>query len=220
MEKSFDFNTIQNFDEHILQSIPNYDILFNSLIRISDYFRNEKKIIYDIGCSTGNLLRYLRRSENYLGKMVGIDYSRNLLPENTREFDNINFIEYDLNNEFNFSNACLIFSIFTMQFLQRENRLRLLKNIYDSLCLGGALVIAEKTYMKDGFFQDIFTFSYYDYKKVSFSEKQILDKEKDLRTILKPNTTTENLQMIREVGFQKIECFYKYFQFEGWLCVK
>jgi tRNA (cmo5U34)-methyltransferase len=152
--------------------------------------------------------------------MVGIDYSRNLLPENTREFDNINFVEFDLNNDYKFPNACLIFSIFTLQFLRKENRLKLLKNIYDGLCLGGALIIAEKVYIDNGMFQDIFTFSYYDYKKVSFTEKQILDKEKDLRTILKPNTTQENLYLLNMAGFQKIVMIYKYFHFEAYLCVK
>lgn len=220
MTKKFSFDTIESFDNHILQSVPNYDILFNSILRISDYFRDENKTIYDIGCSTGNLLRYIKRVENYNGKMIGIDYSRNLLPENTKEYDNISFLEYDLNKPFTFENACIIFSIFTLQFLHKDSRQSLLRNIYNGLCKGGALIIAEKTYVDKGMFQDIFTFSYYDYKKESFTPEQILGKEKDLRTILKPNYAKENLNMLHTAGFQNIQMFYKYFMFEAYIAIK
>ena len=32
MKKPFDFNTIDDFDDHILKSIPNYDILFDTIL--------------------------------------------------------------------------------------------------------------------------------------------------------------------------------------------
>lgn len=218
--KKFSFNDIENFDNHILQSIPNYDILFNSILRISDYFRDESKTIYDVGCSTGNLLRYIKRAENYKGKMIGIDYSRNLLPENTKEYNNISFLEYDLNKSFSFDDACVIYSIFTLQFLRKESRQMVLDNIYKGLCKGGALIIAEKTYVDEGQFQDIFTFSYYDYKKASFTSEQILSKEKDLRTILKPNYSADNLDMLYRAGFSQVQMFYKFFHFEAHLAIK
>ena len=220
MTKKFSFNTIDSFDDHILKSIPNYDILFGSILRLSDYFLDKNKIVYDIGCSTGNLLRHFAKAEKYCGKMVGIDYSRNLLPENTREFENIQFLEYDLNQGFEFVNACLVFSIFTLQFMKRESRQNIIDSIYKGLPEGGAFIIAEKVYHDYGQYQDMFTFSYYDYKKMSFSNEEILSKEKDLRTILKPNTAKENLAMLRRAGFQKIAMFYKFFHFEAYVCIK
>ena len=211
--KKFDFQTIQNFDKHILQSIPNYDLLFESILRISDYFKDNSKTIYDIGCSTGKLLKAL----DFKGTKIGIDNSPNLLPKST---NGIKFIEFDLNNHFKFKNACIIYSIFTLQFLKKENRQDIVNRIYNGLCKGGAFIIAEKTYTQHSIMQDIFTFSYYDYKKASFTEKDILEKEKDLRLILHPNTSSENRNMIYNAGFNTIEMFYKYFQFEAYLCIK
>ena len=49
---------------------------------------------------------------------------------------------------------------------------------------------------------------------------EILDKEYDLRRILRPFSSHENLKMLDEVGFKKIHLFYKYFNFESYLCVK
>lgn len=112
----FDFNTIQNFDKHIDQSIPNYNVLFESILRISEYFIIPNKTIYDIGCSTGKLLLQLHK-EHPSNCMIGIDNSNNLLP---KEIDSPIFVSTDLNNGYIFKEACLIFSIFTLQFLQKK----------------------------------------------------------------------------------------------------
>jgi tRNA (cmo5U34)-methyltransferase len=218
--KDFSFDTIQNFDQHIAKSIPNYDILFNSIVRLSDYFKNEKKKIFDVGCSTGNLLRYLARTKSFSGNMIGIDVSRNLLPTNTREYDNINFLEYDLTKPYEFNDACIVYAIFVFQFLPKEARLPLLKSIYNGLEEGGALFFCEKVYNEEGNFQDLFTSTYYDYKKESFTEKEIFDKERSLRSLLKPNTDKENIKMLEEAGFKKISCFWRYFNFIGTLAIK
>jgi len=219
-KQGFSFNTITSFDEHIKRSIPNYEILFGSIVRLSDYFKDESKVIYDLGCSTGNLLMHLADNEGYKGRMVGIDASRHLLPQNSERYPTIEFVEHDLNKLYQIRNACIVYSIFTAQFIKRENRLRLIESVYEGLDDGGAFFLAEKTYTEDGIFQDMFTFSYFDYKKANFTEKEILDKERDLRTILKPNYPAENLAMLREAGFKKIAMFFKYFQFEGYLCIK
>jgi len=218
MSKNFDFDSIKNFDEHIDRSIPNYDILFESILRVSEYFIIDTKAIYDIGCSTGKLL--LKLYESYPDvKMVGLDNSSNLLPKDIKRPI---FIHTDLNASYQFSNACIIYSIFTLQFLRKERRLKLLTDVYNGLCKGGAFIIAEKTYSENSMIQDIFTFAYYDYKKTSFTEKEILDKERDLRKILRPNERYENLELLDEAGFNmdKRELLYKYFNFEAYICIK
>jgi len=215
--KKFDFNTINNFDNHILQSIPNYDLLFNSIVRLSEYFITDNYKIYDIGCSTGKLLYKLQEQFSNI-EMIGIDNSKNLLPDNCQT--NLKFICADLNKKFVLEPASLIFSIFTLQFLHKETRQLLINNIYNSLCKGGAFIFSEKVYSKNSMTQDMFTFTYYDYKKTSFTEEEILTKEQDLRKILRPYSTEENIEMLHKAGFKTIELFYKYFNFEGYLCIK
>ena len=218
VNSAFSFDTITDFDKHISMSIPQYEIMLESIIRLSDYFKDESKVVYDIGTSTGKLLKYFKRTNNYKGKLVGIDNCLNLLPNSND--DTISFVNHDLTTPFNFNNACIVYSLYTMQFLPRESRQSLLDAIYSGLCKGGALFICEKTYLTSGMFQDMFSSAYYDYKKQSFTEKEIFDKERSLRTLLKPNTEAENLNMLYSVGFRKIEKFYQYFQFGAYLCVK
>jgi tRNA (cmo5U34)-methyltransferase len=213
--EKFSFDTIQDFDQHILQSIPNYDILWNMIHSMSSYFVVEDTTIYDLGCSTGKLLKSLP----YENSKVGIDLSINLLPKDNDE--PISFLSEDLNTNFwDIDDACIVYSIFTMQFLKKSERSNYLETIYEGLVDGGALFLCEKIYQKHGLFQEVFSFSHYDYKENNFSPSTIYSKEKDLRSIMKPNTNVEILKMLKDAGFEKVTTFWQSFNFIGYLAVK
>ena len=210
----FSFDTINDFDAHIERSIPDYALLRNSVLHLSDYFILPNHSVYDVGCSTGKLLMSLHKKHPNI-KMIGIDNSDNLLPAH----DEIIFQCHDLNTDYSFGDASLIISLFTLQFLNKKARLPLLRNMRGGLCTGGALIIAEKVYCDDGITQDMFTSAYYQYKEKSFTPKEILDKEKSLRGLLHPLTTEDNHELLHLAGFHKIITFYKYFNFEAYLCI-
>ncbi len=188
MRKKFDFNTIQDFDQHILKSIPNYDILVNTILSMSEYFITKDTTIYDLGCSTGKLLRSIK----YPNSKIGYDNAKIMPKENS----DIKFIKSDLNRKFEISNACIVYSIFTMQFINRMNRVEYCKTVYNGLNTGGAFILCEKIYQNDGILQEILSFSHYDYKKKHFSDKEIIMKERDLRYIMKPNTLEQNIDLL------------------------
>ena len=209
----FDFNTIENFDNHILKSIPNYDVLINSILSISEYFITKDTIIYDLGCSTGKLLKEI----NCLNLKIGYDNAK-ILPK--YDEDNINFKNADLNKEFEVKNACLVYSIFTMQFLNRMSRQNYCTTVYNGLNKGGAFILCEKIYQENGLLQEVLSFSHYDYKCNHFSEEEIIKKERDLRYIMKPNTMNQNLDILKNSGFQNITQFWQSYNFIGLIAIK
>lgn len=211
MSNNFDFSTIKNFDNHIKNSISNYDILHNLVLQISEFFIKKNSIVYDIGCSTGKLVQELREKSE--GIIIGIEKDKNII-----EAEDI--LNADIRDVVLKENSSLILSIFTLQFIDVQYRENILQKIYNSLHTGGALIIAEKTYSENGLTQEIFTFSNYDYKKNNFTPEEILQKEKDIRKIMKPLTETENVKMFKNVGFKKIDVFYKSLNFVGWVLVK
>jgi tRNA (cmo5U34)-methyltransferase len=107
-----------------------------------------------------------------------------------------------------------------MQFLNPSRRIDYLHNIYNGLNDGGCLILTEKIYQQDGKIQEIFTFSHYDYKLKSFDSNEILQKEKDLRFIMKPNDLNELRLLLENVGFKTITPFWQMFNFIGLLCTK
>ena len=132
----------------------------------------------------------------------------------------VEFRKVDLNEDFEIKNACIVCSVFTMQFLNRINRARFCKSVYDGLNDGGAFFICEKIYQETGMMQEVLSFSHYDHKRKSFSDSEILKKEKDLRYIMKPNTYRQNIDLLHNAGFREITAFWQSYNFIGIIAIK
>jgi tRNA (cmo5U34)-methyltransferase len=210
---NFSFDTIENFDEHISQSIPNYHTLTEAICDLSSYFMIEDTQVIDLGCSTGKLLERLP----HRGKKVGIDISSNLLPES---HDDTLYVRKDLRALNHFGKSSLILSIFTLQFLPYEDRASILDNIYESLVEGGAFIWAEKVHEEEGELERVINGAHYDFKRKAFTAEQILDKERDLRPIMKVNSSMRNQVLAQNAGFTVGTMFWKFFNFEAWLYIK
>ena len=214
----FDFNTITNFDDHIKKSIPNYEILLETILSISDYFISNDSHVYDLGCSTGKLLKLLDPSKDIIKH--GFDNSKLMPKIDEGAWGRINFKEVDLNGDFSLINASLVYSIFTLQFLKRERRGAFCDHVYKGLNKGGAFILCEKIYQEGGMMQEVMAFSHYDYKCKHFSEEEIIKKERDLRLIMKPNTLKQNMELLKESGFEAITPFWQSFNFIGLIAIK
>ena len=64
------------------------------------------------------------------------------------------------------------------------------------------------------------TFNYYDYKRKSFDTDDIMDKERTLRHMMKPNTWKEIEKMVFDAGFNVVQPFWRNHAFVGALAVK
>jgi tRNA (cmo5U34)-methyltransferase len=101
-----------------------------------------------------------------------------------------------------------------------KDRKSVIEDIYRGLNPGGAFVFAEKTVAENARIQEMMTFTYYDYKRKSFTEKDIMDKEVTLRNMLKPNTWKEIEEMIYVAGFSSVQPFWQNFLFVGAIAIK
>lgn len=211
--KQFSFNTIDNFDDHIKKSIPSYDLLTEMILNLSGYFIQEGENVYDMGCSTGTLLKKMSSTAN----KIGYDNS-NLIP--TQSYKNMQFIRTDLTKGFDITNACLVTSVFTMQFLPKKHRQEFCQRIYDGLNKGGAFILCEKVYSQNSSLQEAMSMCYYQHKSKDFTVDEILSKEKDLREIMKPYTLVQNIEILNNAGFKKIEFFWRFYNFVGLICIK
>ena len=211
--RPFSFDTIRDFDEHIAQSIPNYHLLTYSIRDISTYFFREDTTIVDLGCSTGKLLESIPTMQDKLG----IDLSFNLIPDS---HENILYIPKDIRAFETFGSSSLIMSIFTLQFIPHEDRPSILKTVYESLIQGGGFIWAEKVIEEEGQLERIMTGSHYDFKRKSFTASEVLDKERDIRSMMNPNTSRQNQILAEDAGFETGTMFWKHFNFEAWLFIK
>jgi tRNA (cmo5U34)-methyltransferase len=211
--KPFSFDTIEDFDDHIAKSIPNYHLLSSAISDLSTFFTRPDTRVVDLGCSTGALLETIP----FLGEKIGIDVSENLLPQS---HDKVTYLKKDLRAFDTFGVSSFIMSIFTLQFIPPEDRLNILHAVHSSLIEGGAFVWAEKVYEYDGLYERVFNNAYYDFKRKKFSPEEIMDKERDLRQLMTVQTSEHNQELAHQAGFFEGGIFWKFYNFEARLYIK
>tara|TARA_Y100001937_G_scaffold116172_1_gene167804 strand:+ start:1347 stop:2036 length:690 start_codon:yes stop_codon:yes gene_type:complete len=219
----------EGFDNHIEKSIRGYSHLMEDVISLSRYFIENNTNVIDIGCSTGKMTKALIdhnmdhcTDATYIGLEIADGFQKDLTKrteEVKKYYYNVYFKKEDA-RDYNYTNCSLVTSIFTLQFMPKIDRESLVKKIYDGLRSGGAYIFAEKTICENALVQDMITFNYYDYKRKSFSTEDIMDKERTLRHMMKPNTWKEIEEMILKAGFSVVQPFWRNHAFVGALGVK
>jgi tRNA (cmo5U34)-methyltransferase len=227
MTRDFDFaDHATGFDEHIRHSIPGLDVLRNMVVDLSRTFVQSGTKVLDIGCSTGAVLAAVRDAN--AGIRAGVHYV-GIDEEDAFRFawakhsgSGIGFQVEDVCKYGGFENSSLVTSLFTMQFIPEGDRPALLRRIHGGLIVGGGLIIAEKVLAETARFQDIFFGAYYDFKRRSFSEAAILDKQRALRAKMRLWSESELIDALDAAGFDRIQIhrFWQSYLFMGFVAVK
>lgn len=218
------FTTGKEFEKHIRNSIPNYRGMRAILPNITENFVTKNSNVYDIGCSSGDLLLELNSWYKASGldlSFVGYDIADNLLP-NLEYAPNCSFFPRNVSDPtLKLYNTSLVFSLFTLQFIHIDKRKLLIQKIYDSLSQRGAFIVCEKITADNGLIEDIYTFTNYDQKEWNgFTYEEILSKQRKLRTKMQVLSQSENEQLFKDAGFKTISVFWKSLNFIGWILVK
>ena len=218
----------EGFDEHIEKSIRGYSQLMDDVISLSRYFVENETNVVDIGCSTGKMTKALidynldhAETASYIGLEIadGFDEDLKKRQKELKWYEYVKFEKLDART-YEYKNCSLITSIFTLQFIPKSKREDLLQKVYDGLNCGGAYIFAEKTICENALVQDMITFNYYDYKRESFTTEDIMDKERTLRNMMKPNTWKEIEDMVLSAGFNTVQPFWRNHAFVGALAIK
>lgn len=216
----------EGFDNHIEHSIRGYTNLWNDVLKYSEYFVEDHTDVVDVGCSTGKLLKAMIAQNTFApnAQYVGIEVEEDFYKTYDADEERYDYLAYHRGDvrDFRFNNCSLVTSIFTLQFIPEVQRLDIIRQIYDGLNPGGAFIFAEKTVSEYSKIQEIKTFTYYDYKREHFTAEDILDKEKQLRHMMKLNTRNELISKCATAGFsfQKIDSFWQNYGFTAFIAIK
>lgn len=219
---TFDVSPVE-FESHIERSIPYYKAGHDLVAQMSDFFLPEGALVYDIGTTTGMVVReILSRHPERDFQIIGIDVVSSMIDYATQQTKDprATFICTNaLEHEFEKSNLVVMY--YTLQFIHPSIRIALLKKIYDSLHWGGGLLIFEKVRAPDARFQDYMMQLYTEFKlNNEFTPDQIINKERSLKGVLEPFSEHGNLTLFEEAGFSDIMTVFKHICFEGWLVIK
>lgn len=221
---TFDKNVPKEFDKHISKSVPLYHQMHWLCEQLSDFYVKDDSLVYDIGCSTGSLLKKIaiRHKNKKKLKLVGIDIVKKMVSfaKKNNKAGNIQFINKDL-TKYKFKKSDFILSFYTMQFIKSKDRQNLINKIYKSLNWGGAFFLVEKVRSYDARTQDQMTTIYEEFKLHNgFNEREITAKKKSLKGVLEPFSSNANIQILKRAGFKDVSSVAKFVCFEGFLAIK
>ena len=225
---AFNKNVSVNFDNHVRKSVPFYNTFQKDIAKYAEFFLKDRSLVYDLGCSTGQTIKYLSELNiDTKFKVIGIDNSKSMIKiakNNMKKIKNKNIsidILYNDVNKLKLTKSNLIYSILLMPFLSKKNQFNFLKKSYSSLENGGGFICVNKILSNNSQFQDIFNQLYYDFKaRQKISATDIIKKSRSLRSIMTLNTEEDEIKNLKKVGFKKIEVFFKYLNFIGILAIK
>jgi tRNA (cmo5U34)-methyltransferase len=221
---SFGGETPQYFDRHIGRSVPNYEAGHRLIEQVSDFFVRRDSVAYEIGTSTGTLLRQLAKRHPPGTRWIGIDVERAMIEHargvHSQTSANVEYLLADA-CEVDYEASDFIVSYYTVQFVPPRRRQNLIDLVYKSLNWGGAFVLFEKVRAPDARFQDMMSALYTDYKlENGYSPQEVLGKASSLKGVLEPFSTRGNLDMLQRAGFVDVMTIYKHVCFEGFLAIK
>lgn len=220
----FDESVASVFDDMLNRSVPYYKDTLNLTTNFALEYLDENDKVYDLGCSTATtLINIAKHSDNKL-QLIGIDNSEAMLKRASNkskafgldiQFKNSDIFDVEI------TNAKVIISNYTLQFIRPRQREELIKRIYDGLEEGGIFIFAEKVISEDKTLNKQFIDQYYDFKKEQgYSEYEIAQKREALENVLIPYSFDENKQMIQDAGFKHFDCLFKWINFATFIAIK
>ncbi len=214
---SFDAEVANRFNDMAQRSIPCYEEVLNLSAQICSIHYSDQYVIYDIGCSTGNLIKYLNISfKANPFQYVGVDSSapmleqaRKVYPEHTFSQKKVETMKWPITN--------IIICNYTLQFIPILIRRQILQAIYRTLTPGGILILSEKISNENTLFANL----HHEYKyKNGYSRLAIQQNEVSLNNVLITATLTEYFKWLEQSGFNHTSILFKWCQFVSIIATK
>ncbi len=220
----------ENFESHISKSVPGYLAGHEYITFLSDYFISSGSTIYDIGCSTGNLLKKISEYQKEKSDLefFGIEpvnkfeeqFVKNTKSSQSNKTHNFEFIAQGV-EELNLKKCDLVISYYTLQFIKPKFRQSIINMIYSELNWGGGFFFFEKVRGIDARFHEMINLAYLEYKSNSgYNNDEIISKMLSLKGVLEPYSSKENFNFLQRAGFKDATTIYKNLCFEGILAIK
>lgn len=226
IKKQFEFDeeVAVVFDDMLSRSVPFYDEAMKLTAHFASINVAEGERVYDLGCSTASLLLQIERQSVDDIKLIGIDNSQAMLEQASKKlhaFDSKIQLDYGDILSYDYQEAAVICSNYTLQFVRPPVRAAFVKKIYDALKPGGLFIFSEKIISKDTLLNKQMIDTYYEYKKAQgYSEYEIVQKREALENVLIPYTEEENIKMLHDAGFEHCESIFKWVNFETFIAKK
>ena len=215
------------FDDMVSRSVPFYNEMQRMTAELAGKYAQEGTKVYDLGCSTGTTMLIMDKTVQDGITFVGIDDSEEMIIKCREKLNNFNLhrdidlLVADLSQEVPVENASVVAMVLVLQFIRPLHRAEILKKICDGMVSNGVFILIEKILTEEKSFNRDYIDFYYDMKRRhNYSELEISQKREALENVLIPYKTSENIALLKEVGFGEVEVFFRWYNFTGIIAKK
>lgn len=223
----FDQSVTDAFEDMLRRSIPQYDVMRQACFELAARFRVPGTDIVDLGCSRGDAMAELVETYGAENRFVGAEVSEPMLSAARSRYDaeiragTVRIENLDLRTGYPECEASVTLAVLTLQFIATEYRQRVVREAYRHTVEGGVLIMVEKVLGEDADMNAAMEDSYYLLKAANgYSQEAIQRKRMSLEGVLVPVTARWNEQLLRSAGFSRVDCFWRWMNFAGWIAIR
>lgn len=226
---SFEFNeaVAEVFPDMLARSIPGYGQSIAAIGALASRYVQPGTRCYDLGCSLGAATIAMREHITVKGcEIVAIDLSPAMVERSRALIENddgrvkTKILENDIRHA-DIENASMVVMNYTLQFIPVDDRLRMIKRIYDGMTSGGVFVLSEKVADEDSKIEQLLVDLHHDFKKSNaYSELEISRKRAAIENVLIPETTQAHIDRLTAAGFEHCGVWLRQFNFISMLAIK
>lgn len=215
IDKNWSFDGVaNNFGAHVREQLPFYDLLTETVAYMVCNYLPHDGLVYDIGCSTGNMFSVLspilkERNANY----IGIDSNEKMIEiarDTQFEIPNSMFVQADA-VRYNYKKFDVGILFLTLMFVPTAQQTRLLRRLESQLRDGGCLILVDKYYAYSGYLSTVMKrLTLYWKIRNGAKSGDVIDKELSLAGIQRP---------VSEISYSMTP-FFQLGEFGGWILQK
>ena len=183
--------------------------------------------IVDLGCSLGGAIAPFVAECGSRNRYIGIEPSEPMRTAAMRRFAEerraglVDIQDLDLRHSYPNTPTSLTLAVLVLQFVAIEYRQGIIRKIFQNTVPGGGLVVVEKVLGADAELDQLFVELYLQKKRErGYSQEEIDRKRLSLEGRLVPVTSRWNEELLLRAGFHRVDCFWRWMNFAGWVAVR
>lgn len=223
----FDERVVSVFPDMINRSVPGYATIIKMIGLLAARYVKPHTRCYDLGCSLGASTFAMRHNISAEGvDIISVDNSPAMIDgfqQALAQDDAVVPVDVQLGdvNDVVIENASMVVLNFTLQFIPKSQRQRMIQTIYDGLAEGGVLVLSEKVTFPSDDMNALMIDLHHNFKQTQgYSEMEIAAKRSALENVLLPESLQTHQQRFTEVGFKHHEVWFQCLNFASMVAIK
>lgn len=225
----FDQAVVDVFPDMLRRSIPGYTASIEAIGSLAARYVTAGSECYDLGCSLGAASIAMRSAINVPDcKIIAIDNAPAMVARcrealaacEDQVTTSVEVREADIENV-EISNASMIVMNYTLQFLNVDERDRMVAKIFDGMLPGGLFLLSEKVVDEDPHMEQLLVDLHHEHKRRNdYSQLEISRKRAALENVLMPESVLVHRERLARAGFAHSAVWLRYFNFVSIVAIK